>query len=84
MKFGLMYANGGLYHPETLTHLATTAERVGVSRSGRSTSSSRWATSRPIPTALGGPAPDQLPIPDPLVALAYAAVTKTLRLATGI
>jgi len=31
------------------------------------------------------PAPEQMPMPDPLIALAYAAaVTKTLRLATGI
>jgi len=31
------------------------------------------------------PAPDQLPIPDPLLQLAYAAaITKTIRLATGI
>ena len=31
MKVGLMYANAGPFaYPDMLTHLATTAERVGV------------------------------------------------------
>jgi probable F420-dependent oxidoreductase len=89
MKFGLMYANGGPFaYPEMLTHLATTAERVGVE--------SMWTIEHVVipvgykstyPYDPSGkiPAPDQLPIPDPLVALAFAAaVTKQLRLATGI
>jgi probable F420-dependent oxidoreductase len=89
MKFGIMYANGGPFaYPEMLTHLATTAERVGVE--------SIWTIEHVVipvgykstyPYDPSGriPAPEQLPIPDPLVALAYAAaVTKTLRLATGI
>jgi probable F420-dependent oxidoreductase len=89
MKFGIMYANGGPFaYPEMLTHLATTAERVGVE--------SIWTVEHVVipvgykstyPYDPSGkiPAPEQLPIPDPLVALAYAAaVTKTLRLATGI
>lgn len=89
MKFGLMYANGGPFaYPEMLTHLATTAERVGVE--------SMWTVEHVVipvgykstyPYDPSGkiPAPDQLPIPDPFVALAFAAaVTKTIRLATGI
>jgi probable F420-dependent oxidoreductase len=89
MKFGLMYANAGPFaYPETLTHLATTAERVGVE--------SMWTVEHVVipvgykstyPYDPSGriPAPDQLPIPDPFVSLAFAAaVTKTLRLATGI
>src|SRR5439155_2400728 len=68
--------------------LATTAERVGVE--------SMWTVEHVvIPVGYASrypydpsgkiPAPEQMPIPDPLVWLAYAAaVTKTLRLATGI
>jgi probable F420-dependent oxidoreductase len=89
MKFGLMYANAGPFaFPENLTHLATTAERVGIE--------SIWAVEHVVipvgyestyPYDPSGkiPAPDQLPLPDPLVSLTYAAaVTRTLRLATGI
>jgi len=89
MKFGLLYANAGPFaYPELLTHLATTAERVGIE--------SIWTVEHVVipvgyrstyPYDPSGkiPAPDQLPIPDPFVSLAYAAaVTKTLRLATGI
>ena len=89
MKFGLMYANAGPFaYPEMLAHLATTAERVGVE--------SVWTVEHVVipvgyestyPYDPSGkiPVPDQLPIPDPFVALGYvAAMTKTLRLATGI
>jgi probable F420-dependent oxidoreductase len=89
MKFGLAYANAGPFaYPEMLTHLATTAERVGIE--------SIWTVEHVVipvgyrsvyPYDPSGkiPAPDQLPIPDPFLALAYAAaVTKTVRLATGI
>jgi probable F420-dependent oxidoreductase len=89
MKFGLMYANAGPFaFPEMLTHLATTAERTGVE--------SIWAVEHVVipvgyqstyPYDPSGkiPAPPQVPMPDPLIALTYAAaVTKTLRLATGI
>ena len=89
MKFGLMYANAGPFaYPEMLTHLATTAERVGVE--------SMWTVEHVVipvgykstyPYDPSGkiPAPEQLPMPEPLIALSYAAaVTKTLRLATGI
>jgi probable F420-dependent oxidoreductase len=89
MKFGLMYANAGPFaFPEMLGHLATTAERVGVE--------SIWTVEHVVipvgykstyPYDKSGriPAPEQMPIPDPLIALAYAAaLTKKLRLATGI
>jgi probable F420-dependent oxidoreductase len=84
-----MYANAGPFaFPELLTHLAQTAERVGVE--------SLWtvehvvipvgyASTYPYDPSGKIPAPDQVPIPDPLIALTYvAAVTTTLRLATGI
>ena len=89
MKFALMYANAGPFClPDMVTHLATTAERVGLE--------SIWTVEHVVipvgyestyPYDPSGriPAPDQMPIPDPLVWLAYAAaVTKKLRLATGI
>lgn len=89
MKFGLMYSNAGPFaFPELATHLATTAERVGVE--------SLWTVEHVVipvgykstyPYDPSGkiPAPEQMPIPDPLVWLSYvAAVTKTIKLATGI
>src|SRR5215510_9288164 len=89
MKFGLMYANAGPFaFPEMLTHLARTAERVGVE--------SMWTIEHVVipvgykstyPYDPSGkiPAPEQMPMPDPLLPLAYAAaVTEKLRLATGI
>jgi len=84
-----MYVNAGPFaYPEMLTHLATTAERVGVE--------SIWTIEHVVipvgykstyPYDPSGriPAPEQLPMPDPLIGLAYAAaVTTKLRLATGI
>ena len=71
MKFGLMYANAGPFaYPQMLTHLATTAERVGVE--------SMWTVEHVVipvgykstyPYDPSGkiPAPDQMPIPDPLM-----------------
>ena len=89
MKFGLMYANAGPFaFPEMLTHVARTAERCGLE--------SLWTVEHVVipvgykstyPYDPSGkiPAPESIPMPDPLLSLAYAAaVTKTLRLATGI
>ena len=89
MKFGVMFANVGPFgQAEGLRHLAETAERVGFE--------SLWTVEHvvvpkgyrsPYPYAPNGkmPGPEESPIPDPLVWLAYAAaVTKTIRLATGI
>ena len=89
MKFGVMYANAGPFgYPEPLTHLARTAEEVGIE--------SIWTVEHVVipvgykstyPYDPSGriPFPESVPIPDPLLPLAYAAaVTKRLRLATGI
>ena len=89
MKFGVMFANVGPFgQAEGLTHLARTAEAVGFE--------SLWTVEHvvvpkgyqsPYPYAKEGkmPGPEESPIPDPLVWLGFAAaVTKTIRLATGI
>ena len=89
MKFGLMYSNAGPFaYPEGLTNLARTAEETGVE--------SLWTVEHVVipvgykstyPYDPSGriPLPESVPIPDPLLPLAYAAaVTKRLRLATGI
>lgn len=89
MKYGLMFANTGPFgRPEGCTHLARTAESVGFE--------SLWTVEHvavPVgyasqyPYSKDGrmPGPEDSPIPDPLVWLGFAAaVTKTIRLATGI
>jgi probable F420-dependent oxidoreductase len=89
MKFGIAYANAGPFgYPEPLTHLARTAEEVGIE--------SIWTVEHVVipvgyqskyPYDPSGkiPGPENVPIPDPLLPLAFAAaVTKRLRLATGI
>jgi len=89
MKFGLMFANAGPFgYPDSLTQLARTAEEVGME--------SIWTIEHVVipvgykstyPYDPSGriPAPENVPMPDPLLPLAYAAaVTKTLKLGTGI
>ncbi len=89
MKFGLMFSNTGPFgRPEGCTHLAQTAENCGVE--------SLWTVEHvavPVgyeskyPYSEDGkmPGPENSPIPDPLVWLSFAAaVTKTIKLATGI
>jgi len=89
MKVGIAYANAGPFgYPGPLTHLARTAEEVGVE--------SIWTVEHVVipvgyeskyPYDPSGkiPGPENLPIPDPILPLAFAAaVTKKLRLATGI
>ena len=89
MKFGLMYANAGPFgYPDNLRHMARTAEEVGLE--------SIWAVEHVVipvgyrsvyPYSPSGriPSPENLPLPDPLLALTFAAaVTTKLRLATGI
>jgi probable F420-dependent oxidoreductase len=89
MKFGIAYANAGPFaFPDSLAHLARTAEEVGIE--------SIWTIEHVVipvgyksqyPYDPSGriPAPENLPMPDPLLPLAFAAaVTKKLRLATGI
>src|SRR5438876_9092902 len=89
MKFGIAYANAGPFgFPENLAHLARTAEEVGIE--------SIWAVEHVVipvgyrsvyPYSPSGkiPGPENIPLPDPLLALTFAAaVTTKLRLATGI
>ena len=89
MKFGVMFANVGPFgQAEGLVHLAKTAERCGFE--------SLWTVEHvvvpkgyrsPYPYSPEGkmPGPEESPIPDPLVWLAYAAaVTTRIKLATGI
>lgn len=88
MKFGIAFANSGAFsHPALMGHLATTAERCGIE--------SLWTVEHvavpvkhmPYPGSKDGQMPggDNVAIPDPLLPLAYvAAITKTIKLATGI
>ncbi len=88
MKFGIGFANSGEFSkPALIGHLATTAERCGIE--------SLWTVEHvavpvkhmPYPGSKDGQMPggDQVAIPDPLIPLAYvAAITKTIKLATGI
>ena len=89
MKFGLMFANSGPFSvPETFDALIRTADEVGFE--------SLWTVEHVVvpvgyqstyPYSPSGrmPGDERSPIPDPLLPLAYAAaVTKRIRLATGI
>ena len=88
MKFGIAFANSGAFsNPGLIGHLATTAERCGIE--------SLWTVEHvavpvkhlPYPGSKDGQMPggDTVAIPDPLLPLAYvAAITKTIKLATGI
>jgi probable F420-dependent oxidoreductase len=89
MKFGIMFANAGPFaFPEALANLVHTAEAVGIE--------SIWTVEHVVvpvdykskyPYSETGkmPGPDNVPIPDPILSLAFAAaMTKTLRLGTGI
>ncbi|HBD12275.1 MAG TPA: LLM class F420-dependent oxidoreductase [Porticoccaceae bacterium] len=89
MKFGISFATAGPFaDPELFEALVLTAEDVGIE--------SIWAVEHVVlpqgfqskyPYNKDGrfPGGEKAPIPDPLVALSYAAgMTKRLRLATGI
>jgi probable F420-dependent oxidoreductase len=89
VKLGLMFANSGPFsEPQLFTHLAQTAERCGFE--------SIWTVEHvvipqgyksPYPYSRSGkiPGPEEVAIPDPLLPLAYAAaITKQLKLATGV
>jgi probable F420-dependent oxidoreductase len=89
MKFGLMFANAGPFgSPEALTNLAQSAESAGFE--------SIWTVEHVVvpvgytaeyPYSGNGrmPGPENSPIPDPVLPLAFAAaVTTELRLATGV
>lgn len=88
MKFGIGFATSGAFsNPRLLGHLAITAEQCGFE--------SLWSVEHvaipvkhlPYPGSKDGQMPggDEVAIPDPLIPLAYvAAITKTIKLATGI
>ena len=89
MKFGLFFVNAGPFsQPETFEALVRTADEVGFE--------SLWAVEHVVvpvgyesryPYSKDGrmPGPENSPIPDPLLALSYAAaITQRIRLATGI
>ena len=89
MKFGIMFANAGPFaFPEGLENLVRTAEEVGIE--------SIWTVEHVVvpvdyrskyPYSESGKmrGPENVPIPDPILPLAFAAaITKKLRLATGV
>ena len=89
MKFGLMFANAGpLGFPDQFGPLAKTAEEVGIE--------SIWTVEHVVipvgyqskyPYDPSGkiPGPENVPISDPILPLAYAAaLTSKVRLATGV
>ncbi|MBV1931511.1 MAG: LLM class F420-dependent oxidoreductase [Porticoccaceae bacterium] len=89
MKFGIAFATAGPFaNPDLFESLVLTAEEVGME--------SIWAVEHVVlpqgfqskyPYSKDGafPGGEKAPIPDPLVALSYAAgMTKNIRLATGI
>jgi probable F420-dependent oxidoreductase len=89
MKFGLMFVNSGPFsNHDLLAHLAQTAEQCGFE--------SLWTVEHvvipkdyqsPYPYSKSGKIPggEDVAIPDPLLPLSFAAaVTKTIRLATGV
>jgi probable F420-dependent oxidoreductase len=84
-----MFANSGPFaNPQLMAHLAQAAERFGFE--------SIWTVEHvvipqnyqsPYPYSPSGkiPGSEDVPIPDPLLPLAYAAaITKTLKLGTGV
>jgi probable F420-dependent oxidoreductase len=88
MKLGVSFANSGRFsRPELFTELARHCETVGIE--------SIWTVEHvvipqphmPYPGSKDGQMPggDEVPIPDPLIPLAYAAaITKQLKLSTGV
>lgn len=89
MKFGIIFANAGPFtFPESFEGLVKAADEVGIE--------SIWSVEHVVvpvgyasvyPYSADGkmPGPENIPIPDPMLPLAYAAaITKNLRLATGV
>jgi probable F420-dependent oxidoreductase len=89
MKFGLMFVNSGPFsNHDLLAHLVRTAEQCGFE--------SLWTVEHvvipkdyqsPYPYSKSGKIPggEDVSIPDPLLPLSFAAaLTKTIRLATGV
>lgn len=89
MKFGLMFANVGPFMlPDHLEHLARTAEQVGLESIftvEHVVVPKGYRSQYPYAASGRMPGNEDVPIPDPLLPLAYAAaVTDKLRLGTGV
>ena len=89
MKFGIMYANAGPFMlPDHLENLARSAEETGfesIWTVEHSVVPVGYKSAYPYSDTGRMPGPENVPIPDPLLPLAYAAaVTRKLRLATGV
>lgn len=89
MKIGLMFVNSGPFSaPDLFAHLVTTAEKCGFE--------SLWSVEHvvipadyksPYPYSASGriPGGEDVPIPDPLLPLSFAAaITSKIKLATGV
>ncbi len=88
MKAGIIFANSGKFsQPELFAQLALDCERLGFE--------SLWTVEHvvipqphmPYPGSKDGQMPggDEVPIPDPLIPLAYAAaITSKIKLSTGV
>lgn len=88
MKIGIIFANSGHFsRPELFAELARDCEQLGIE--------SIWTVEHvvipqphmPYPGSKDGQMPggDQVPIPDPLIPLAYAAaITSRLKFSTGV
>jgi probable F420-dependent oxidoreductase len=88
MKLGIIFANSGKFsQPELFARLARDCEELGFE--------SLWTVEHvvipqphmPYPGSRDGQMPggDEVPIPDPLIPLAYAAaITKQIKLSTGV
>jgi probable F420-dependent oxidoreductase len=89
MKIGLMFANSGPFaDPSLFAHLATTAERCGfesIFTVEHVVVPAGYKSQYPYSRSGKMPGGEEVPIPDPLIPLAYAAaITSKLRLATGV
>jgi probable F420-dependent oxidoreductase len=89
MNFGLIFANAGPFtEPDALTHLARASEAAGIE--------SLWSvehvvipvgykTEYPYDKSGKIPGGEKMPVPDPIIPLAFAAaVTEKIKLGTGI
>src|SRR5258708_23632789 len=88
MKFGIGFATSGAFsNPNLLGHRVTTAERWGFEYLWSVEHVAIPVRHLPYPGRKDGQMPggDDVAIPDPLIPLAYvAAITKTIKLGTGV
>lgn len=89
MKFGILFANVGPFaFPEHLANLARSAEEAGFESLftvEHVVVPKGYRSAYPYSESGRMPAPENVPLPDPLLPLAYcAALTERIRLGTGI